>query len=474
MEHRKRLLFAAFMTLIAAGVGFAVRTQVVGEWERIFHFSKTEMGEILGMGFAGFGAVIILSSFITDRVGYKPLLVAAFVMHLVSFVGTVLATGVYADHGQEATVQLLKWSTFLFAVANGCCEAVINPLVATLYPERKTHYLNILHAGWPGGMIIGGVLTWCFVGDGAVVTQMRWEIPMAFFIVPTLAYGWLVLREKFPISEARAAGVSYGRMLAAFASPVLLCLLVLHACIGYVELGTDSWITNIMDNAFSGKGILLFVYTAGLMFVLRFFAGPIVDRINPLGLLLVSSLFACLGLFALGSATAGILIFGAATLYGIGKSFLWPTMLGVVGERFPHGGALTMGMIGGVGMLSAGLLGGPGIGYTQDVQASTYLEAASPEAYERVKVDNPRSFLFFEEVYGLDDARIEALPEGDPDIPLVTAAALEGGRSSLRITSIVPAVMAIGYLLLLLVFRSRGGYRAIQLAGAANEEGSGA
>lgn len=474
MEHRKRLLFAAFMTLIAAGVGFAVRTQVVGEWERIFHFSKTEMGEILGMGFAGFGAVIILSSFITDRVGYKPLLVAAFVMHLVSFVGTALATGVYTDHGQEATVQLLKWSTFLFAVANGCCEAVINPLVATLYPERKTHYLNILHAGWPGGMIIGGVLTWCFVGDGAVVTQMRWEIPMAFFIVPTLAYGWLVLREKFPISEARAAGVSYGRMLAAFASPVLLCLLVLHACIGYVELGTDSWITNIMDNAFSGKGILLFVYTAGLMFVLRFFAGPIVDRINPLGLLLVSSLFACLGLFALGSATAGILIFGAATLYGIGKSFLWPTMLGVVGERFPHGGALTMGMIGGVGMLSAGLLGGPGIGYTQDVQASTHLEAASPEAYERVKVDNPRSFLFFDEVYGLDDARIEALPEGDPDIPLVTAAALEGGRSSLRITSIVPAVMAIGYLLLLLVFRSRGGYRAIQLAGAANEEGSGA
>ena len=150
---------------------------------------------------------------------------------------------------------------------------------------------------------------------------------------------------------------------------MLLLLLVLHALVGYVELGTDSWITNIMEG-FIPNSVLLLVYTAGLMFVLRFFAGPIVERINPLGLLFVSSLLGCFGLFMMGSmlaaaSFAGILI--AATIYGVGKTFLWPTMLGVVGERFPKGGALAMGAMGGIGMFSAGMLGGPGIGYTQDV-----------------------------------------------------------------------------------------------------------
>jgi len=476
MQHRQRLLFACFMTLIAAGVGFAVRSGVLGEWERMFGFSKTEMGTVTGMGFVGFGIVIILSSFITDRVGYKTLLVLAFLLHLISFIGTAAAAGVYAEHGKEATYQLLKWSMFLFAVANGFCEAVINPLVATLYPDRKTHYLNILHAGWPGGIVVGGVLAWCFVGEGAALTHLRWEIPMAFFILPTLIYGWLVIREEFPVSEARAAGLSYSRMLAAFASPMLVMLLVLHACIGYVELGTDSWIANIMENVSSFKGILFLVYTAGLMFVLRFFAGPIVERINPLGLLLTSSVIACIGLYGLGSSTGGTLIFVALTLYGIGKTFLWPTMLGVVGERFPHGGALTMGMIGGVGMLSAGLLGGPGIGYTQDLRASQHLVAESPEAYERVRVENPRRFLLFDEVYGLDATRIESLDPDDPDVALAQAAAFDGGRSALRTTAVIPALMAIGYLLLLLWFRSRGGYKPIQLkespAGADAEQSS--
>ena len=116
---------------------------------------------------------------------------------------------------------------------------------------------------------------------------------MAFFLIPVLWYGFITIKEKFPISEARAAGVSFGEMLAQFASPILLLLLLLHALVGYVELGTDGWITNIMEG-FIPNSVLLLVYTAGLMFVLRFFAGPIVERINPLGLLFVSSLLGCL------------------------------------------------------------------------------------------------------------------------------------------------------------------------------------
>jgi MFS family permease len=251
---------------------------------------------------------------------------------------------------------------FMFAIAWGTCEAIINPLTATLYPEEKTHYLNILHAGWPGGLILGGLIGYFFASSDANLFQVRWEILVGLFLIPTFVYGYMLFGQKFPLSEARAAGVTYMKMLKEFAAPVLLFLLFLHVCVGYVELGTDSWIINIMQSLIGGNAFLLFIYTSALMFVLRFFAGPIVHRINPLGLLFVSAVLATIGLFMLGSVATGVAIILAGTIYGVGKTFFWPTMLAVVSERFPRGGALTLGAIGGIGMLSAGLLGGPGIG----------------------------------------------------------------------------------------------------------------
>jgi MFS family permease len=351
------------------------------------------------------------------------------------------------------------------------CEAAINPLVATLYPKQKTHYLNILHAGWPGGLILGGLLAACFVGDKCVVYKLRWEGPMLFFLLPTLWYGAIVLKEHFPISEARAAGVKFGEMLAQFAAPVLLFLLLLHAMVGYVELGTDSWIANIMSG-YIQNGVLLLVYTAGLMFVLRFFAGPIVERINPLGLLFVSSILACAGLYMMGTmvgtGTVGAILV-AATVYGVGKTFFWPTMLGVVGERFPKGGALAMGAMGGIGMLSAGTLGGPGIGYTQDYKASQMLQELSPSAYKQVVSVDENRFLFFPPVHGLDGTKVADLTTSSPVYKEVHEAETFGKQQALKITAAIPAAMAVGYLFLLIYFRAIGGYKLIELTPGGQE-----
>ncbi len=149
----------------------------------------------------------------------------------------------------------------------------------------------------------------------------------------------------------------------------------------------------------------------------------------------------------------------AATIYGVGKTFFWPTMLGVVGERFPKGGALTLGAIGGVGMLSAGLLGGPGIGYTQDRFASQQLQADNPQVFEQVAADQPNRFLFFSPITGLDGAKVAAIGPDDANFEVVQNARIEGGRMALRITAAVPAVMAVGYLILLIYFRLQGGYK---------------
>jgi MFS family permease len=547
-SNDKRLFWASFLTLIAAGIGFSIRGAILGDWSKQFGFTQSELGGITGGGLIGFGITIIALSFIADRVGYGPLMVLAFLLHVSSAVVTLAAAPVFNAYGKEATYLCLYWGMFLFALGNGTCEAVINPLTATLFPNEKTHWLNILHAGWPGGLILGALLGLTFNWIGNV----RWEIQIATFLVPTLLYGALMFGRSFPQSEAKVAGASmrdmmkelgllgaavvviflglwFSEKLPDFNVPgivgwviaavllgvfgffsefsighwMLAMLLILHAMVGYVELGTDSWISNITGHILTNKnyGLMLFVWTSGLMFALRFFAGPIVHKISPLGLLFCSAVLASTGLVLLGNAYGALACILAATIYGFGKTFFWPTMLGVVSERFPRGGALTLGTIGGVGMLSAGLLGGPGIGYKQDYFATRQLQETDPAAYERYKAAHPNRFLFFPPVTGLDGSKVATLEDNgqqlrddivaleksgrtlnddknleklnawwqsskafaEKDKEPVEEARLHGGRMALTWTAAVPATMALGYLFLILYFRTRGGYQQVHI-----------
>jgi len=471
---QKRLFLASFITLIAAGVGFSIRSGILDDWGREFGFTQTELGAITGSGLWGFGLAIVFFSLLADRVGYGPLMVVAFLLHVLAAALTLAAPLVFQQQGKEAAFWLLYAGMSLFALANGTCEAVINPLTATLYPNAKTHYLNILHAGWPAGLIFGGVLSYLMAErDGRVV--VRWEIQWLVFVLPVVLYGLMMLGQKFPVSEAKSAGVTFGAMLGEFAQPVLLVLLVLHALVGYVELGTDSWTANLMTNIANMKGILVLVYTSSIMFVLRFFAGPIVHKISPLGLLFCCATLAMIGLYWLGNSTAGIAVFLAATVYGIGKTFFWPTMLGVVSERFPRGGALTLGAMGAAGVFSGGLLGTTGIGYVQDYYAAGKLAQESAPLYQTYAAADQKTFLFFPKTTGLDGAKIGpilAKPEADlteAEKP-VRSAVIYGGRMSLKWTAVVPLTMAVGYLLLILYFRTIGGYRQVHIEGPGRPE----
>jgi len=572
------LFWASFLTLIAAGIGFSVRGAILGDWGKQFGFTQGELGSITGGGLIGFGLTIILFSFIADAVGYGRLMVIAFLFHVSSAVVTLMAT--YYTGDRQTAYWYLYAGAFLFSLGNGTCEAVINPLTASLYPKNKTHWLNILHAGWPGGLILGALLGLVFEAN-----KVSWEWQMASFLVPTAMYGLLMLGRKFPASEAKEAGVTVPQMLKevgllggavlavllgiwfndllggtkiagtelppwtgwalagvvlfgfGFASQfaighwMLAFLFILHAMVGYVELGTDSWITNITGRILDDKssGLYLFMWTSGLMFALRFFAGPIVHQISPLGLLFASAVLGAVGLVLLGFSTGILLCVAAATIYGLGKTFFWPTMLGVVSERFPRGGAVTLGMIGGIGMLSAGLLGGPGIGYNQNVFATAYLRQKSEPAFERYasrddkgKIEE-KGFLFLPPSPGLDGSKVadllgdpgrnngngallktdvenwqkahpdavladaedkaskalaarvnwwvkQAEPNATEDKVYVRDAAQYGGQMALIYTAAVPAAMALGYLLLILYFKAIGGYKAEELVGHKAED----
>lgn len=502
--NAKRLLFAGFMAILAAGVGYAVRGGILGQWAEQFGFTMTELGTITGGGLTGFGVVIILSSLIADKIGYGKLMITAFVLHLISAGVTLAAPAAFAAGGKTAAYNCLFWGMFIFAVGNGLCEAVVNPLTATLFPKNKAHYLNILHAGWPAGLVLGSVASALMAAktgaDGSVVAHaVDWKIQMSLFLIPVVFYGVLLFGQKFPKSEAASAGVTLGQMIGTIFAPLMLVLLVVHAMVGYVELGTDSWIGKITGSVMASpmKGLMLFSYTSLLMFALRFFAGPIVHRISPLGLLFVSGLLGFTGLQLLGVANSVVFCVVAATIYALGKTFLWPTMLAVASERFPKGGAVAIGMIGGVGMLSAGLLGGPAIGFKQDFHASKNLKETSPATYERYKADNENAFFGFKTV-GLNGAKVGVLEDGgkelgrvgellakekktdenytklagwwetakptaEEDKKPVQQAGVVGGQMALKLTSYVPLAMAICFLLMILYFRSIGGYKALHV-----------
>ncbi|MBC8114929.1 MAG: MFS transporter [Candidatus Saccharimonas sp.] len=496
--NAQRLLWAGFMAILAAGMGFSIRGGILGQWATEFGFTMSELGTITGGGLTGAGIIILIGAFMADKVGYGKLMALAFVTHFASAVLTLAAGAAFAAGGKDAAFQCLYWGMFLFAIGNGICEAVVNPLVATLFPGNKTHYLNILHAGWPGGLIIGGLVSYFMNPDNE--KPVAWQIQMSLFLLPVILYGVMLLAQRFPKSEASEAGVSYGEMFAQLFAPLMIVLLLIHALVGYVELGTDSWIAKITGAIMESpqKGLMLFVYTSGLMFALRFFAGPIVHRISPLGLLFVSGILGFVGLQLLGNADSVALCIVAATIYSCGKTFLWPTMLAVASERFPKGGAITIGAIGGMGMLSAGLLGTPGIGFKQDYFASAQLKETAPAVYDRYKAANENSFVGFKTV-GLDGAKVGVLEDGGKELARageilkkdgktdaqhdalaawwadattsatedkksVQTAGLHGGRMALTLTSYVPLVMAVLYLLLILYFKAIGGYKAVHLA----------
>src|SRR5687768_16413965 len=203
--NASRLLWAGFMAILAAGVGFALRGGIFDNWAKEFGFTGAQLGAIGGAGFTGFCFGIIVGGVVVDKIGYGKLVSVAFILHLLSAFVTFAA---HKGQDQSTAYTLLYAGTFIFALANGTLEAVANPLVATLFPNNRTHYLNILHAAWPGGLVLGGLIGWT-LGESGV----NWKIQLGLFLIPTILYGIAFMGQTFPKSEAAAKGLKLGDMM---------------------------------------------------------------------------------------------------------------------------------------------------------------------------------------------------------------------------------------------------------------------
>ena len=522
VPNAKRLLWAGFLAILAAGIGFGVRGGILANWAADFGFTGAQLGAIGGAGFTGFCFGIIIGGVVVDKIGYGKLVLAAFLFHVLSAVITFAA---HKGQAQDTAYMYLYIGTFVFALANGTLEAVANPLVATLFPNNRTHYLNILHAAWPAGLVLGGLIGWTLGENG-----VDWKIQLGLFLIPVVLYGLAFMGQSFPKSEAAAKGLKLGDMMKevgllgalvacaiiglffkaqlgevlqfftgmsfftsdawtyvswgvafllwmivagktnfAIGSFLLFILFLTHALVGAVELGTDGWIQNITGNILTpAQGKILFVFTSLLMFALRFSAHFIESKlkISPIGLLSICAVLAVIGLNLVSGITTFTGALLALSVYALGKTFFWPTMLAVVGDRFPRTGAIAMSVMGGIGMMSAGLLGGPGLGYAKDRFTVDHLKATNAPLYEANKAEKPGSFLFLDPVTGLDGTKLseaQKAKDKSPDQKELADASIVGDRKTLKADSFIPAAMALIYLLLLGYFKTIGGYRPVKI-----------
>jgi fucose permease len=351
------------MSIGTAAMVFAIRGDVAGAMSATFHLTNEQMGMVFSPAFFAFTLAIFVAGNLIDIVGMR-------VIHALSAIGFILGVALVtlAPHPDGPVASLfahpgttmLFVGFFLFGLSHGLVEGVINPLLATLYTTEKTKRIVACHAWWPAGLIIGGLLALAMTKFLAV----PWQTKLLLIAVPAAAYLSIVASEQYPRSERAASNVPTVEMWREAARPMFLLLFVCMWGTAAVEMGPDQWFPRVMGalvpqlSPDAGSGVLFLVYTAGLMFVIRMWGSAVSHR-SPIGTLAGSSALAGLGLYWLGnldSNSSAVAALIAATTFGIGKTFLWPTMIGVTAELFPRGGPLLLAVMGGAGMLSVGLV----------------------------------------------------------------------------------------------------------------------
>ena len=350
--RRGRLFLGSCIALIATSVAFATVGAVMLALKRDFVLTNADVGWIGGAALWGFAVSQLIFAPLADTLGMRTLVRVAFVGHLIGPAVMIFANG----------FAMLFAGALIIAMANGLVEAACNPLVAALYPENKTVKLNQFHVWFPGGAVIGGLAAYGL--DTAGIAS--WQIKVALILVPTLIYGVMLLGERFPETEGVSAGVSVGESFkAAFGTPLMWVMLIAMAMTASIELGPNRWVPAVVE-AGGMPGILVLVWISGLMAILRYRAGPIVESLSPTGVLFASAILSGLGLAWMSYASTGIMTIAAATVFACGVCYFWPTMLGVVSERVPRSGALGLGLMGTVGMATVGLVTAPQMGAIAD------------------------------------------------------------------------------------------------------------
>lgn len=422
--QRGQLFWASCLALLVTSLSFGIRAGILNGLGTEFGLSASQLGTIAATAFWGFPLAVVIGGMIVDAIGMKRLLMMAFFFHLAGILLTIFANGYWS----------LFISTLLIGIANGTVEAACNPLVTALYPENKTTKLNHFHLWFPGGIFIGTLIVYFFAKAG-----LSWQIQVGTMLVPTIIYGYLFSRLKFPVTERVAAGVSTGEMYRSLGNFLFIFMIICMFGTAITELFTGQWIDvllrNITDNA-----ILILTVTTGVMVVGRGLAEPVVHRLSPQGVLLISAVLAAAGIYLLGHST-GNMIFAGALVFGMGVCYFWPTMLGFVSENLPKTGAVGLNLMGGAGMFAV----------------SVYMMFMGGY-YDKLLGNKLPA--------GANLADYNGAPAGSEMAAALTEAKKAAGPEILNATLVIPIILSVAFAGLVIYMRGKKKPQQLSVAGA--------
>ena len=428
--NKTRLFFVSALALTMAGINASLRANTAADLQRVFldpidkAHSAEMIASILGLPFLGYAVTIAIGSPLLDFIGMGLLLPMAGVLFSAGMLLMIFA-GNLASGGN--IYEWLWFAALVTGIGWGLVETVVNPLIATLYPDEKTGKLNSVHAWWPGGLVLGGLL-----GVAMSHFGFGWQAKLGMVFVPAVILVLLCLGVKFPPTERIAAGVSGREMFRELLNPLFFVFFASMFLTAASELAPGQWVDLALSRTVHMPGILLLVYVSALMFLMRHFAGSLVHKLSPIGVLWFSCLGAALGLVALSFANSPVTALLAATLWGTGVCYMWPTMLATSSERFPRGGALLMGLMGTAGTLSI-----------------QFVLPLMGNIFDHKKVELAGS-----------DAAFRALPPGAELDRILGIAA----QTSFRTVAVLPAILLFVFAAIWLYDRSKGGYRPQKLS----------
>lgn len=366
--NQKRLFIGSCFALITTAFAFGIRAGIMNDLVKDMQLNDTQLGWINFMGAFGFPIATLVGGSMYNTLGPKKIGYIAFFSHFFGILFSILS----------GSFMPLFISTFFISFGNGMVEAAYNPMIADMYPENKAKMLNKFHVWFPGGIAVGSILTLIIAGMSG-----SWQIKLAVMFVPLFIYGYLFYGQQFPKTDNELGKSStVDNLKSIFSSPLYWLMLVCMTLTATTELGTTSWVERILGNSGAQPLVILFLVT-GLMALGRYYAGPIIHKLNITGVLLISSVLSVISIVLLSTGTGGI-VYVYAIIFAIGVCYFWPTMISFVAEYLPKTGAFGMSLIGGIGMVGLAIFQ-PVIGSWLDAERSTALaNGLSADAAELV------------------------------------------------------------------------------------------
>ena len=338
MINKSRLFYGSCFALITTALSFSIRAGILPQLGEELGLSAEQLGYINSMWFLGFPISMVIGGLVYHTVGGKRIMQFAFLAHAIGILMTIYS-GSYVG---------LLISTLLIGIGNGCTEAACNPMIADAFEgNTMSKMLNRFHMWFPGGIVIGSLVS-KFMTDAG----FGWEAQIWVIILPTLVYAYLFYGQDWPVAKTKEES-SLSMNLKAMFSPLFIFMMVCMALTAISEFGPQQWSSLILAKS-GAQPMLILALVTGLMAVCRYFGGEVVHKFDQTGVLLGSAVLAAIGIFLFSTQT-GAMAYVAAIFFAFGVAYFWPNMIGFIADKIPASGALGMSIIGAVGMFSTSI-----------------------------------------------------------------------------------------------------------------------